>query len=244
MPGFCTRPRDAVGRKLFKSELYREYPNSNPSEGDRQKFEEIQDRMLLSIVDMLDSFFLQIDNTFSSAERRDFSSRNVDSRTRIIASIAVRMQKLSDQISRNGYVRAQLTSDMIGKKLRAISIVIDDDLPALSKVLIPEDTRFEIDVLKHLTFELHIKSQRLKLIEYRGNQIVRELFECFDNDEHGELLPHDWRDRLHSIASFGEGKEMRKRLVCDFIAGMTDASALDVYSRLKTTNPSALFRPF
>jgi dGTPase len=127
--------RSAVGRKLFKSELGREYPSANPSEEDSHRFEEIQHRMLLSIVDMLNSFFLQIDNTFSSAERRDFGSRNVDFRTRIIASIAVTMQKLSDQISRNGYVRALLTSDMIGKKLRAISIVVDDEYPPYQRCI-------------------------------------------------------------------------------------------------------------
>ena len=88
------------------------------------------------------------------------------------------------------------------------------------------------------------KSPRLKLIEYRGKQIIGDLFECFDNDKDGDLLPHDWRARVRSIQGSANGEEMRKRLICDFIGGMTDAYALDVYSRLKTTNPSALFRPF
>jgi dGTPase len=110
-------------------------------------------------------------------------------------------------------------------------------------VTIPAEVRFEIDVLKHLTYELHIKSPRLKLIEYRGKQIVHELFDCFDHDVEGELLPNDWRTRLRAIRTFKNSGEMRKRLICDYVAGMTDAYALDVYSRLKTTNPAALFRP-
>jgi dGTP triphosphohydrolase len=40
-----------------------------------------------------------------------------------------------------------------------------------------------------------------------------------------------------------ELKREPMRLICDYIAGMTDAYALHVYSRLKTTNPATLFRP-
>jgi dGTPase len=116
-------------------------------------------------------------------------------------------------------------------------------VPALSRLKISPQIRFEIDVLKHLTYELHIKSPRLKLIEYRGTQIVSDLFDCFEADHKGELLPNDWRDRLREIRKCADAEEMRQRLICDYIAGMTDAYALDVYSRLKTTNPAALFRP-
>jgi dGTPase len=176
-------------------------------------------------------------------ERRMFSSKKQSERTGVIGSISVRAQQVSDQIVKNGYVRSLLTSDLIGKRLRSIDIEVDETTPALSKLQIPDNTRFEIDVLKHLTYELHIRSPRLKLIEYRGSQIVSELFECFDKDVAGDLLPDDWRQRLQGIASFKNKEEIRKRMICDLIAGMTDAYALDVYSRLKTTNPSHLFHP-
>jgi dGTPase len=78
--------------------------------------------------------------------------------------LAVKLQKLSEQIAQNGYVRALFTSDVVGKRIRTIDIEVDEKLPALSKIKIPKEVRFEIDVLKHLTYELHIKSPRLKLI--------------------------------------------------------------------------------
>ena len=80
-----------------------------------------------------------------------------------------------------------------------VGIEINEAAPCLSEVTIPEETRFEVDVLKHVTYELHINSSRLKLIEYRGKQIIGDLFECFDNDKDGDLLPHDWRARVRSI---------------------------------------------
>jgi dGTPase len=124
-----------------------------------------------------------------------------------------------------------------------VDIEVNKIVPAMSKLLISEEVSFEIDVLKHLTYELHIKSPRLKLIEYRGRQIVHDLFDCFEQDKMGELLPNVWRERLRAIEDFSDAEEMRKRLICDYVAGMTDGYALDVYSRLKTTNPAALFRP-
>lgn len=170
-------------------------------------------------------------------------STDADIRQSAIAALAVKLQKLSEQTAQNGYVRALFTSDVVGRRIRTIDIEVDEKLPALSKLQIPKDVRFEIDVLKHLTYELHIKSPRLKLIEYRGKQIIHELFDCYERDEEGELLPNDWRDRLRAMRGFLNGEEMRTRLICDYLAGMTDAYALDVYSRLMTTNPAALFRP-
>ena len=238
--------RDSVARKLFKSSAGRDYPlaPAQASEGDRASFEDIQSKMLQYILEMLSEYFGIIDSDFTKEDRKRFASKNLEERKTIIASIAVLTQKYSNEISCNGYVRAQLTSDLVGSRLRKIGIDIDEEVPALSKIVVPEDVRFEIDVLKHLTFELHVKSPRLKLLEYRGKQIVRELFDCFDADEDGDLLPHDWRSRIAAVKGFSEEKELRKRIVCDFVAGMTDSYAVDMYNRLKTTNPSALFRPF
>jgi dGTPase len=235
--------RDAVARKLFKSEIGREYPKLNPASQDQGAFEKIKTRMLLTVFELLKGYFSESDKSLTETERNNLSDPDPDNRITAVSILAVKLQKLSEQIAKNGYVRALFTSDVVGKRIRAVGIELDEDIPALSTLEIPGDVRFEIDVLKHLTYELHIKSPRLKLIEYRGKQIVHELFDCYEQDKDGELLPHDWRERLRSISSFKDGEEMRKRLICDYIAGMTDAYALDVYSRLMTTNPAALFRP-
>jgi dGTPase len=33
-------------------------------------------------------------------------------------------------------------------------------------------------------------------------------------------------------------------VICDFIAGMTDAYAIDFYARLKSENARTIFKPF
>jgi dGTPase len=235
--------RDAVACKLFKSEVRRDYPKDNPAEEDKHKFDDIQTRMLLAVFGLLKNYLLEAEDGLTGEERNRLSDPDAENRAAAISILAVRLQRLSAQIAQNGYVRALFTSDVVGKRIRAAGIKVNEQTPALSLLTISPEVRFEIDVLKHLTYELHIKSPRLKLIEYRGSQIVRDLFDCFAKDTEGELLPNDWRDRLRAIRNFADGEEMRQRLICDYIAGMTDAYALDVFSRLKTTNPAALFRP-
>ena len=235
--------RDAVACKLFKSKTGREYQKDKPADQDRGEFDQIQKRMSLAVFDLLKTYLSEADELLTEEERRRLSDSDPDNRASAVAILAVRLQKFSEKIADNGYVRALFTSDVVGKRIRAVTIEVNEELPALSRLQISEDTRFEIEVLKHLTYELQIKSPRLKLIEYRGSQIVLELFDCFEKDKDGELLPNDWRDRLTAIRHFPDGEEMRQRLICDYIAGMTDAYALDVFSRLKTTNPAALFRP-
>jgi dGTP triphosphohydrolase len=207
------------------------------------KFAEIQTRMSLAVFNLLKGYFYEADGSLTESQRKQLNDPDRENRAIVIARLAVRLQKLSMGLAQNGYLRALFTSDLFGKRIRAVSIDVNEEIPALSRVVVPPDIRFEIDVLKHLTYELHIKSPRLKLIEYRGTQIISDLFDCFDTDEQGELLPHDWRERLREIRKSPDREEMRQRLICDYIAGMTDDYALDVYSRLKTTNPAALFRP-
>lgn len=36
----------------------------------------------------------------------------------------------------------------------------------------------------------------------------------------------------------------RNRVICDFIAGMTDSYAMKFYARLKSENPETIFKPF
>jgi dGTPase len=235
--------RDAVAAKLFKFEFGRDIPKDNPALQDKEAFERIRTRMLVAIFELLKDYLGEADRSLTADERVRLSDPDPENRASAISILAVSLQKLSENIAQNGYVRAQFTSDVVGKRIRAVDISVNEEIPALSTLQILPDVRFEIDVLKHLTYELHIKSPRLKLIEYRGKQIVHDLFDCFATDTEGELLPNDWRARLRAFRDFGDQEEMRKRLVCDYIAGMTDAYALDVYSRLKTTNPAALFRP-
>lgn len=235
--------RQAVAEKLFRSKYSRSFPKENASEEDYKNIKSIKDQMEKSIWLMFANFFTDVteysyNQLISSA--RDDKSISLE-RMATFSSLAA--HKHSNLIQSNGYYRTAFTSDLVGARIRAIEIDVNEEIPALSKIILSEDARFQMDALKHLTYEMHIRSQRLQVVETRGKQIVKELFEAFKNDTYGALLPQDWRNRLEGIRDNTNFSAMHMRLISDFIAGMTDKYALDVYERLKSSSPAALFRP-
>ncbi|MFZ2619845.1 MAG: deoxyguanosinetriphosphate triphosphohydrolase [Alphaproteobacteria bacterium] len=62
---------------------------------------------------------------------------------------------------------------------------------------------------------------------FQAHRVVRELFKAFMN--HRKMLPTDWRARLPKLAGDEAGKA---QVVCDYIASLTDRSALREHARL------------
>ena len=52
------------------------------------------------------------------------------------------------------------------------------------------------------------------------------------------LLPDDVNSLFSEIRD-----EDRDRIICDFIAGMTDRYAIEFYGRLKSERPETIFKP-
>ena len=138
----------------------------------------------------------------------------------------------AQQLRSNGYLRTELTSEMITKFINGVTFEYNSEHPALSKVALQEDVRREIEILKIYTYEAHVEAARLKTVEFRGREIVKAIFKHLQNDRKNELLPADWRSRV----SFGDERH-RQRCIGDFIAGMTDRYAIEFYERL-TSGPS------
>lgn len=87
-------------------------------------------------------------------------------------------------------------------------------------------------MLKKLVWALIIDNEHVATLARRADVVVNRLFDEFT--EFGaerrtrEMFPLDFRERL-DMANDECGK---KRIACDFIAGMTDNYALAMYSRL------------
>jgi dGTPase len=66
-------------------------------------------------------------------------------------------------------------------------------------------------------------------LEYRGQQIVINIFEAFDSDPTRFL-----KDSFKGLYEDSERKcsGSGKRVICDYIAGMTDEYATRMYERL------------
>lgn len=145
----------------------------------------------------------------------------------------------SNLISENGYFRCAFTSKLVNKAIEGIDIQkINKKHPVLSKVSLRYDTQIDIEILKNLVFESQILSPKIQIVALRTREIIETLFNTLsDNAE--SLLPADYKCLYQRI----RGMHHKKRVICDFIAGMTDRYALEFYARLTSENPQTIFKP-
>ncbi|MBP5996721.1 MAG: dNTP triphosphohydrolase [Azonexus sp.] len=164
---------------------------------------------------------------------------DIDGNFKGVAETPLEMYEMSKLIASNTYLRTELTSSLVSTFINGISFEKDDETPCLSKATMREEIKLTVEALKHLNFEVTIMSPRLKLVEYRGYEIVREIFKALTEDEGYLLLPEDVKQCYQRLSE----QKARMRLICDFVAGMTDRYAIEFFGRLKQGDQS-IFKPF
>lgn len=146
---------------------------------------------------------------------------------------------MSKALSDIGYLRTSLTSDLVARFIQGVRVDLNEECPALSKVYLDEETALLVESLKVFTYEATIMSPRLKVVEAKGYDIVRGIFDKLAGADGRNLLPDDTRTLFDRCA----GEQQRKRVICDFVAGMTDRYATEFYSRLTGETHRTIFRP-
>lgn len=95
---------------------------------------------------------------------------------------------------------------------------------------LPADYRLLLDSLKAVVFEHVINQPDIQQLRYRSQNMLLELFKAF-HTEPKRLLPRNTRARWR--AAFDElGQVAADRILCDYIAGMTDDYAERMYRNL------------
>ncbi len=97
---------------------------------------------------------------------------------------------------------------------------------------LPEPTAQVLKIFKDFVYYFVIKQTSIQRIEYRGQQIVMELFEALSSDPM-RLLPNNSAKRWLLAKEHGENTQ---RVIADYIAGMTDDYATRLYQSLFKTN--------
>lgn len=105
------------------------------------------------------------------------------------------------------------------------------------RLAISEETAKESEVFKRLAFEVVFLSPQLKQLEHKGSLVLRRLWDLLHeryvegrpiDGQDFQLLPEEQAVEIEEASS----KDERARLVCDFLAGMTDGFATRMYQRL------------
>ncbi len=105
------------------------------------------------------------------------------------------------------------------------------------RLTIDPAVRAESEVFKKLAFEVVFLSPQLKQLEHKGSRMLRQLFEILEtryvrgekiDGQDFQLLPADTVSEIQDAPD----QNSRARLVCDYLAGMTDGYAARTYKRL------------
>ena len=146
----------------------------------------------------------------------------------------------ANEIAETGYLRTAFSSFLVNEFVEGVQFEYDRKNPSQSKVFLIEGIREKVEILKRFTYVSLITSPRLAAAKFRGKDIVTEIFTRLSDSE-GEghhLLPSDFREWYERVP----GKD-KNRVICDFIAGMTDRYAVEFFFRLKSENPATIFKP-
>lgn len=135
------------------------------------------------------------------------------------------------------FVIRNLFADLISAFISDVKLTQRNQLPSnrLKYVAeLSEGNQALLNELKKLVETKVILTQRVHTIEWRGGFIINKLFDAMYHDP--MLLPEDNRQGWDT----GSDRH-RARIVCDYIAGMTDSYALKMYSRLFESTGGRLF---
>jgi dGTPase len=146
--------------------------------------------------------------------------------------------KLNKAYAEDGYLRTQSSSHLVGKFIRGIEFEYDDKFPQLSKVKFKPDILLQVETLKIFVYEFITNSPRIQISEIRGFDIVTEIFKIISDNP--KLLPKE-NYKYYMIA---KDTLKEKRIICDFVSGMTDRFAIEFYGRFKSMEPETIFKQY
>lgn len=147
----------------------------------------------------------------------------------------------SKELAADGYMRTRFSSFLVNQAVNGLILEKNPDYPEhprLSILRFEEKTGLLVNILKHFAHVSLINSSRLKVAENRGWDIVASIFDKLVGKDGYKLLPEDFQRLYNKMSEID-----KKRLICDFIAGMTDRYALEFYGRLHSDNPQTIFKP-
>jgi len=96
-------------------------------------------------------------------------------------------------------------------------------------VAFSDDMREKVDQLRRFLFARMYKHYSIERIHLKVERIVNELFTAFM--ERPSVLPNNWQERVKEAGGWDD-ERIRARIVCDYIAGMTDRYAIREHERL------------
>lgn len=119
-------------------------------------------------------------------------------------------------------------SDILGTSVKErLDIMIHDIIHnSMEKpdIVMSADVENAMRSLRQWMFDNVYKSQAAKAEEYKAQQLIVRLYEYYM--KHVDMLPEEYQDMMEYRL------ESKERVVCDYIAGMSDSYAIDQFEEL------------
>ncbi len=157
------------------------------------------------------------------------------------------LQELRDRLARPDSTVREVARHYINRFVLAARIATDGTGKTSFdyQLRLPEEIRQECLTFKMLTLEFVILDERTTTLSYKGREVVTRLFDAFMENTgksagmlRFEIFPRPVRALL-DVADEAD----YARIICDFLAGMTDGQAIRLYSRLFESMGSSPFEP-
>lgn len=168
---------------------------------------------------------------------RELRSLGPDDLDQILIEVLFPFFTLSEPYDGTRDHRARLrifTSQMVNRYINALHVTRGDGVSL--QVRIGDGLKKEIAILKQLTWFYVIEAPSLAVQQYAQQKAIEYLFDVFLEESKktpSHLLPPYYQERLQAaVATEPERGRVRKRMVADLIAGMTESQAIALYQRL------------
>jgi len=146
-------------------------------------------------------------------------------------------QTLTDKLfSQKPYKQKEAIGSLVNYLITAIELVDLNERQALHfeqpllryNAMLPEVANAVLDIFKGFVYRFVIRQPAIQQIEYRGQQVVMELFEALSSDPE-RLLPNFAKQQWLSAM---DKEQNAQRAIADYVASMTDDFAASLYQTL------------
>ena len=141
-----------------------------------------------------------------------------------LLQVADRLEHLERKAGRAAW--KMLTRDLIHDFACSVTLQPNDRIDAAPP------NRVRIEILKAFESYHVIYNPRVTTLGHKGKEVLRRLFAVLDQGKDSVgLFPENWGDEYERTL-LDSNEPARKRVICDFLANMTDSYAMRFYSRL------------
>ena len=218
-------------------DIFIEFENNNNSKYNKAKYKALD----TSILDLADDIAYGVHDLEDGIALKLISKEDFENIKNTLNSFADHIKSNKDKIIDNLFSedrckRKKIISKLINYFIENITLkqhnIFENDLLKNSTEL-EKNARKLLDELQDLSTNKMIKIHSVTTLAYRGQHIVKKLFEAISL-EPKNLLPENYY-KLY------DKEENKLRIVCDYISGMTDNYATRIYERLFIPRQGSIF---